>query len=197
MRYNVPKSCAALLCRACKDFPVCVAEHYLTLRTGCSRGRTPKVVRPQQRKNPLPFPLFAAVAALRFSPDSLRERGDPQEGGNRRCLPSCAPARRQRRCLPSCAPAGQARFPRFASDTLPFCTRTQKRNTAASQCPSLRILLVFVFLIFLLCGIGRTAALFCAHRRRCLLRFNERVCLRVDTLMPAIVVRIHGQTALF
>ena len=100
-------------------------------------------------------------------------------------------------CLPACAPAGQARFPRFASDTLPFCTRTQKRNTAASQCPSLRILLVFVFLIFLLCGIGRTAALFCAHRRRCLLRFNERVCLRVDTLMPAIVVRIHGQTALF
>ena len=27
----------------------------MTLRTGCSRGRTPKVVRPQQRKNPLPF----------------------------------------------------------------------------------------------------------------------------------------------
>ena len=25
-----------------------------------------------------------------------RERGDSQEGGNRRCLPSCAPARRQR-----------------------------------------------------------------------------------------------------
>ncbi len=29
----------------------------MTLRTGCSRGRTPKVVRPQQRKNPLPFPI--------------------------------------------------------------------------------------------------------------------------------------------
>ena len=29
----------------------------MTLRTGCSRGRTPKVVRPQQRKNPLPFPF--------------------------------------------------------------------------------------------------------------------------------------------
>ena len=56
-RYNVQKGCAALLCRACEDFPVCVAEHYLTLRTGCSRGRTPKVVRPQQRKNPLPFPF--------------------------------------------------------------------------------------------------------------------------------------------
>ena len=97
MRYNVPKSCAALLCRACEDFPVCVAEHYLTLRTGCSRGRTPKVVRPQQRKNPLPFPYFAAVTCRQSAPDYPRERGDPQEGGNRRCLPSCAPARRQRR----------------------------------------------------------------------------------------------------
>ena len=37
-------------------------------------------------------------------------KGRKSEGGNRRCLPSCAPARRQRRCLPSCAPARQARF---------------------------------------------------------------------------------------
>ena len=55
MRYNVLKSCAALSCRACVDETTCVAEQYLTLRTGCSRGRTPKVVRPQQRKNPLPY----------------------------------------------------------------------------------------------------------------------------------------------
>ncbi len=55
MRYNVFKSCAALSCRACVDETTCVAEQYLTLRTGCSRGRTPKVVRPQQRKNPLPY----------------------------------------------------------------------------------------------------------------------------------------------
>ena len=117
MRYNVQKNRAALSCRACEDFPVCVAEHYLTLRTGCSRGRTPKVVRPQQRKNPLPFSLFAAVTCRQSAPDYPRERGDPQEGGNRRCLPSCAPARRQRRCLPSCAPARRQRnFPRFASD---------------------------------------------------------------------------------
>ena len=88
----------------CVDETTCVAEHYLTLRTGCSRGRTPTVVRPQQRKNPLPFPLFAAVTCRQSAPDPLRERGDSQEGGNRRCLPSCAPARRQRR------------FPRFTSD---------------------------------------------------------------------------------
>ena len=46
MRYNALKSCAALLCRACEDFPVCVAEHYLTLRTGCEK---------HGRKNPLPY----------------------------------------------------------------------------------------------------------------------------------------------
>ena len=36
------------------------------------------------------------VSVLKISPCFLRERGDSQEGGNRRCLPSCAPARRQR-----------------------------------------------------------------------------------------------------
>ena len=32
--HNALTSCAALLCRACEDFPVCVAVMYLTLRTG-------------------------------------------------------------------------------------------------------------------------------------------------------------------
>ena len=41
-------------------------------------------------------PYFAAVTCRQSAPDSPRERGDSQEGGNRRCLPSCAPARRQR-----------------------------------------------------------------------------------------------------
>ena len=54
-------------------------------------------------------PFFAAVTCRQSAPDYPRERGDPQEGGNRRCLPSCAPARRQRRCLPSCAPARRQR----------------------------------------------------------------------------------------
>ena len=40
--------------------------------------------------------LFAAVTCRQSAPDYPRERGDSQEGGNRRCLPSCAPARRQR-----------------------------------------------------------------------------------------------------
>ena len=57
MRYNALKSCATRVCCACVDLTTCVAEWYLTLRIGCSRGRTPKVVRPQQRKNPLSFPF--------------------------------------------------------------------------------------------------------------------------------------------
>ena len=44
--HNALTNCAALLCRACLDEITCVAERYLTLRTGCSRGRTTKAVRP-------------------------------------------------------------------------------------------------------------------------------------------------------
>ena len=62
-------------------------------------------------------PYFAAVAGLWSAPDYPRERGDSQEGGNRRCLPSCAPARRQRR------------FPRFASAPLPMSASSRLTNT--------------------------------------------------------------------
>ena len=95
IRYNVLKSCATRVCCACKDEAAGVAVMYLTLRI--SRER-------HGRKNPLPFPHFAAVTCRQSAPDPPRERGNSQEGGNRRCLPSCAPARRQRR------------FVRFASD---------------------------------------------------------------------------------
>ena len=87
VRNNVRARCAALSCRACVDLITCVAERYLTLRIGCER---------HGRKNPLPFPIFEAVTYRKSAPDYPRERGDSQEGGNRRCLPSCAPARRQR-----------------------------------------------------------------------------------------------------
>ena len=125
----------------CVDETTCVAEHYLTLRTGCSRGRTPKVVRPQQRKNPLPFPLFAAVTCRQSAPDYPRERGDSQEGGNRRCLPSCAPARRQRTFPRSAernsplrfseklsARQGRTRLRQFASPTQPVLKKTPARQ---------------------------------------------------------------------
>ena len=50
--YNALTNCASLSCRACLDEITCVAERYLTLRTGCER---------YGRKNPLPYPCFGAV----------------------------------------------------------------------------------------------------------------------------------------
>ena len=47
-RNNVKTICATRVCRACVDETACVAEQYLTLRTGCER---------HGRKNPLPFPM--------------------------------------------------------------------------------------------------------------------------------------------
>ena len=80
---NALTNCATRVCCACKDETAGVAVMYLTLRI--SRER-------HGRKNPLPFPHFAAVTCRQSAPDPPRERGDSQEGGNRRCLPSCAPA---------------------------------------------------------------------------------------------------------
>ena len=83
---------------------------------------------PTEEKNPLPFPCFAAVTCRQSAPDYPRERGDSQEGGNRRCLPSCAPARRQRRLSTLlCARAASAQV-----STL-LCARA-----ASAQFPSLR-----------------------------------------------------------
>ena len=90
---NALKNRAALSCRACLDEITCVAVMYLTLRTGCSRGRTPKVVRPQQRKNPLPFPFSkrSHIGNLR----QIRKQGKGRSSkrkGNRRCPFLFAPA---------------------------------------------------------------------------------------------------------
>ena len=57
---NALTDCAALLCRACVDLITCVAERYLTLRTGCEK---------HGRKNPLPFPIFEAVTYRESAPD--------------------------------------------------------------------------------------------------------------------------------
>ena len=108
MRYNVLKSCAALSCRACVDETTCVAEQYLTLRTGCSRGRTPKVVRPQQRKNPLPYSFSqrSHIGNLR----QIRKQGkgrSPKRKENRRLSFLFAPA------------AGRGTFPPSADGESP------------------------------------------------------------------------------
>ena len=147
MRYNVPKGCATRSCCACVDLITCVAERYLTLRTGCEK---------HGRKNPLPFPYFEAVTCRQSAPDSPRERGDSQEGGNRRCLPSCAPARRQRTPPRSAernsplrfseklpARQGRTRLRQFASPTQPV----QKTKSSTLFRVLLRITNAYAFLI--------------------------------------------------
>ena len=81
---NALKNRAELLCRACEDFPACVAEHYLTLRTGCEK---------HGRKNPLPFPFSqrSHIGNLR----QVRKQGKGRSSkrkGNRRCPFLFAPA---------------------------------------------------------------------------------------------------------
>ena len=64
VRNNVRARCAALLCRACGNLTVCVAERYLTLRTGYEK---------HGRKNPLPYPFSkrSPVSGLR----QIRKQG--------------------------------------------------------------------------------------------------------------------------
>ena len=119
MRYNVLKSYAALSCRACVDETTCVAEQYLTLRTGCSRGRTPKVVRPQQRKNPLPYSFSqrSHIGNLR----QIRKQGKGRSSkrkGNRRCPFLFAPA----------AGAATSRRPQTANPPLRFSEKLPARK---------------------------------------------------------------------
>ena len=91
---NALTNCAALLCRAlrrvnhlCSSTVSGTAYRFRQGSTLCS---------PTVEKILCRSPIFAAVTCRQSAPDYPRERGDSQEGGNRRCLPSCAPARRQR-----------------------------------------------------------------------------------------------------
>ena len=83
VRNNALTNRAALLCRTCEDFPVCVAVMYLTLRTGCER---------HGRKNPLPFSFSkrSPVSGLR---QTIQGKGrSSKRKGNRRCPFLFAPA---------------------------------------------------------------------------------------------------------
>ena len=84
----------------------------------CSRmvSDTANRLRKTRKKKSSAVPLFAAVTCRQSAPDYPRERGDSQEGGNRRCLPSCAPARRQR----TPPAAGRGESPRSAERNSPL-----------------------------------------------------------------------------
>ena len=103
--HNALTICAALLCRALRR-----------VNRLCSRtvSGTANRLRKTRKKKSSAVPLFAAVTCRQSAPDYPRERGDSQEGGNRRCLPSCAPARRQRK-----SPAAGAANPRAPQSATP------------------------------------------------------------------------------
>ena len=143
MRYNVLKSCAALSCRACVDETTCVAEQYLTLRTGCSRGRTPKVVRPQQRKNPLPYSFSqrSHIGNLR----QIRKQGKGRSSKrkeNRRLSFLFAPAAgaaRSRRPQTANPPAEvQRKTPRPSGANTPAAVRVPRSAGAEKSCRPVR-----------------------------------------------------------
>ena len=102
--HNALTNCAARVCRACVDLITCVAERYLTLRTGCER---------HGRKNPLPFPYFAAVTCRQSAPDFLiRERQEFKEEGHsfnpRTAREQCLAAYGQTAGVPSFLPLRRA-----------------------------------------------------------------------------------------
>ena len=93
--HNALTSCAALSCRALRRVNRLCSRTLSDTANMSRHGST--LCSPTVEKILCRSPYFAAVAGLWSASDYPRERGDSQEGGNRRCLPSCAPARRQRR----------------------------------------------------------------------------------------------------
>ena len=78
MHYNLPKGCAAQLCRACGEQPVCVAARYPTLRI-C--GYMARNARPCGRKNSLPFSFSEQSPLSDFR--QIRNKGNGiHKGGN-------------------------------------------------------------------------------------------------------------------
>ena len=93
--HNALTNCAALSCRALRRVARMCSRTVSGTAYRFRHGST--LCSPTVEKILCRSPYFAAVAGLWSASDYPRERGDSQEGGNRRCLPSCAPARRQRR----------------------------------------------------------------------------------------------------
>ena len=92
--HNALTNCAALSCRALRRVARMCSRTVSGTAYRFRHGST--LCSPTVEKILCRSPYFEAVTCRQSAPDSPRERGDSQEGGNRRCLPSCAPARRQR-----------------------------------------------------------------------------------------------------
>ena len=105
---NVLTNCAARSCRACVDLTTCVAERYLTLRTGYER---------HGRKNPLPFPISkrSHIGNLRRIRKQGKGRSSKRKENRRLSLPFCPPPwvrRRPRRGARHVPAVRRRRIPR-------------------------------------------------------------------------------------
>ena len=139
MRYNVPKGCAARSCRALRRRTHMCSSNLSDAANMSRHGST--LCSPTVEKILCRSPVFEAVTCRQSAPGYQRERGDSQEGGNRRCLPSCAPARRQR--TPPPRGAARSRRPQTANPPLRFSeklsarqgrTRLRSSRTPLSRC---------------------------------------------------------------
>ena len=115
--HNALTNCATRSCCACVDLITCVAERYLTLRTGCEK---------HGRKNPLPF-LFSKrshIGNLR----QIRKQGkgrSPKRKENRRLSFLFAPAAGRGTLPPSADGESPAEVQRKTSRPLGANTLTQ------------------------------------------------------------------------
>ena len=114
---NALTNCATRSCCACVDLITCVAERYLTLRTGCEK---------HGRKNPLPFPFSkrSHIGNLR----QIRKQGKGRSSkrkGNRRCPFLFAPAAGRGTFPPSADGESPAEVQRKTSRPLGANTLTQ------------------------------------------------------------------------
>ena len=89
--HNALTTCATLLCRACVEVNHMCSRTVSNPANGLLKRTYSEGSSSVAEKNPLPFPYFAAVTCRQSAPD-YQGKGDSQEGGNRRCLPSCARA---------------------------------------------------------------------------------------------------------
>ena len=132
--HNALTNCAALSCRALRRVARMCSRTVSGTAYRFRHGST--LCSPTVEKILCRSPYFAAVTCRQSAPDYPRERGDSQEGGNRRCLPSCAPARRQRNSPPRGAarsrPLGTNTLTRFVSPA----ESVQRKNAEETLCVS-------------------------------------------------------------
>ena len=133
--HNALTNCAALSCRALRRVNRLCSRTVSDAANMSRHGST--LCSPTVEKF-----LCRSLFSERSHVGNLRQtlqgkRGDSQEGGNRRCLPSCAPARRQR----TPPAAGRGESPRSAERNSPL--NLSEKTAAQTGAKSRRLLTVY------------------------------------------------------